>query len=370
MPFVRWLAHVVRATLWLALHLIIAGGLFLLSAHFFTQPGEDERNGAYFFRALGSLWLYIAAWSWLVRGVLQRPARPATKAKPTGAEVAKGTAGCLANLVPIPFVFVFAGRAADWAWAGIASGDPDHPAHRAWTTALDLLFDAMDNPERWAPMAVGAFFAANVLRIVLRAKKGGDAPSSARTPGRQARDANAATLAKLRKKAKRTAPGGPARAPGRDILAAAGAASAATVGAAHAGAHGPDPGRFQSARSAHEDRILGALSFSSSDAAWWSRRDEGFPVRIAGGADGPDPESADVARQVVQRSFEVLLRASEAARPVAQGRGVGLPRFNITAVQIDGGRTPDVVVHLQCDADAGHQYAVVSSDGLHTFRTA
>ena len=54
-----------------------------------------------------------------------------------------------------------------------------------------------------------------------------------------------------------------------------------------------------------------------------------FPVHMDGAADGPDPHALELARQTIQRSFEVLLRASDAARVVAQKRGVGLPRFTI-----------------------------------------
>ncbi len=116
--------------------------------------------------------------------------------------------------------------------------------------------------------------------------------------------------------------------------------------------------------------MLGALSFSHADDAWTSRRDEGFPVVFPGDATAPDPGAADVARQVVQRGFEVLLRASEAARPEAQGRGVGLPRFHIVAVRIGDGEKPTVHVQLRCDSDSGHGYDVVSTDGLHTFTRA
>ena len=69
---------------------------------------------------------------------------------------------------------------------------------------------------------------------------------------------------------------------------------------------------------------------------------------MAGGLDGPDAHALDLARQAVQRSFEVLLRASEAARPMAQSRGVGLPRFTIAAVRVGAGSAPDV--SLTCGA--------------------
>ena len=88
---------------------------------------------------------------------------------------------------------------------------------------------------------------------------------------------------------------------------------------------------------------------------------------MEGSADGPDPHALDLARQTIQRSFEVLLRASDAARVVAQKRGVGLPRFIIKAVRVGAGATPDVAVHLHCDADPAHEYVVRSADKLNTF---
>ncbi len=72
----------------------------------------------------------------------------------------------------------------------------------------------------------------------------------------------------------------------------------------------------------------------------------------------------------MQRSFEVLLRSSEAARPKAQAKGVGLPRFTIAAAVVgaDTGNSTPVTIHLHCDSDKGTDYAVRSTDNLHTFR--
>jgi hypothetical protein len=180
--------------------------------------------------------------------------------------------------------------------------------------------------------------------------------------------ANDATLQKLRRKKPQGTSRESARRGQREILAPAGAASAATVGAAHEGAHGPDLSRFKPASGAREDRVLGALTYSSSDGAWWAHREEGaFPVHLEGTAEGPDPHALDLARQTIQRSFEVLLRASDAARVVAQKRGVGLPRFTISAVRVGAGAAPAVAVHLRCEADPGHEYVVRSEDKLHTF---
>ena len=93
-----------------------------------------------------------------------------------------------------------------------------------------------------------------------------------------------------------------------------------------------------------------------------------FPSTWRADPDGPDAHALDLARQAVQRSFEILLRASEAARPIAQSRGVGLPRFTIAAVRVGAGSAPDVSLHLRCDADAAHEYVVRSTDKLQTFK--
>lgn len=358
---VRWVEHLVRSTFWFAFNLTIATGFFLLSAHLATQPGVDERNGSLFFRLLASFWFYIAAWSWIVRGVLQRPAKPADKKKPTGAEAARGFLGCLANLVPIPFVFLYIGGLADWAWAGIISDDTSHPARQASDRLLNLALYALDHAGSWVPWAIAGLVFYNVARAVLKAREQRSRPDR---PG--VADANRRTLEKLRQKGKSGSPR--PSTPNREILADAGRASADKVGAAHAGAHGPDLSRFQAPRGGREDRVLGSLTYSASDGAWWARRDEGFPVQIEGPPEAPDSQALDVARQVVQRNFEALLRASEAARPVAQGRGVGLPRFNIAAVRVGAGTPPAVTMHLRCDADPGREYKVESTDNLQTFK--
>jgi hypothetical protein len=231
MPVVQWIAHVLRATFWLAFHLAIVTGLFLLSAHLGTQAGEEERNASLFVRGLASFWLYIAAWSWLVRGVFQRPAPPAQKGKPTGAAVAKSTLGCLANLLPIPLVYVFAGRFADWAWAGIRGDDVHHPARDASDRLLSTAVYAFEHAGSWVPWAIAGVIVYRVARAVMGAQHRRRSGA-----GRQAQDANRVVLEKLKRKPKGKGP--------REILAPAGAASATAVGAAHAGAHGPGAQRF------------------------------------------------------------------------------------------------------------------------------
>lgn len=361
MPVVMWLTHLVGATLWFALHLVIVTGFYLLSAHLATQPGDDERVGAIVFRVLASFWFYIAAWFWIVRGVLQRPPKPADKRKPTGAEAARGLAGCLANLVPIPILYIYGGRLADWAWAGVRGDDGAHPARRLSDQLVAGSLYALDHAGSWVPWAIAALVVYNVVKKVL---SGTARRRSARRPG--VADANQATLDKLRQnKGKKPRP---ASGDAREILAAAGAASAERVRAAHAGAHGPENARSASSIGAPDDHVLGRVSYSKSDGGWWWRRDDGFPLLIEGESGGADPGALATARHLVQRNFEALLRASDAARPAAQKRGVGLPRFTIAAARIVPGTPPDVTLHLRCDSDPGHEYVVVSSDNMHTFR--
>ena len=380
MPVVQWVAHVIRATFWLAINLAIVTALFLLSAHLGVQPGEDERHVGLFIRGVASLWLYIAAWTWVVRGVFKRPAPPTHKGKVTGAQAAKGGLGCLANLVPIPLVFIFVGRLADWAWAGIQGNDLTHPARQASDRAQGYALHAFNNAETWIPWAVALVVIYNAakafIKVTGRSRSRRANRTTPQTTGSFAepttgrshvQGANEATLAKLRQKGRKPARGMDRPAGERPILASAGVPSAQTVGAAHAGAHGESP-RFGPGP-AQEDRVLGALRFSSSDGGWWAQREDGgFAVHLAGGAAGPEASTLDLARQAVQRSFEVLLRASEAARPIAQSRGVGLPRFTIGAVRVGAGSTPDVSILLRCDADANHEYVVRSTDKLQTFK--
>ena len=83
----------------------------------------------------------------------------------------------------------------------------------------------------------------------------------------------------------------------------------------------------------------------------------------------PSEGQLTAAHAIVQRSFEVLLRASEAAVPAAKANGVGLPRFSMidSIIHAGDGRHPRVTTRLRCDADPGRVYEVTSSDGMHTF---
>jgi hypothetical protein len=335
-----WLAHVLTATAWLAFHLVVGTGLMLLSANVATQPGAEA--GVVFVRLFATLWVYVAAWKWVVRGVLARPEPPSQRKKPTGAEVARSSLGCLANLVPIPILYRLLGHQADLAWAGLTGPDPRHPARRAAEQGLAALYFVVDHADQWVPVLIGTIFMlipVAIFRAVRRQKRHRDGHVDA---------ANAATLAKLRARKA----GQPAQAAGHRV------ADAHRVPTGPPSPPAPGAGR--------QDVVLGQLTWSSAESAWWGQREDGFPVLVHGTPDGPDAAALTQAHQVVQRSFEVLLRASEAARPEAQSRGVGLSRFTIAAAHVSG---KDTRLHLRCDADAGHDYVVRSTDGLLTFAT-
>ncbi|HTV00685.1 MAG TPA: hypothetical protein VMF13_09120 [Luteitalea sp.] len=387
MPVLRWIAHVYRATFWLAINLAIVAGLYLLSAHLGRQ-GPDSQPGLYIFRGIASLWLFAALWSWAVRGVLRRPAPVADKKKITKAEATRGTAGCLARLAVAAVAFVVLGNYAEWVYDGLIGSDPRHPARQWLDRATALATGVSEHPDVYVPyiawLAVGAVllyamasFLASPRRMTAREARGAS-PVVAR-PGSTSRKhrrpdvaaANEAALAAARKHG-----------------AAAAAGSARAVGVAHEGAHRTDPApahpdhlfgkaeRTNSGqrRGGREDAVLGALHFSSGDGVWWARRDgsDQFPVRIEAGEDGPSGSQIEIARAIVQRSFEALLRGTEAARPAALAKGVGLPRFTIATAVVggDNGRNTPATLHLRCDGDPKTDYVVRSVDHLQTFTAA
>ena len=387
MPVLRWIAHVYRATFWLAVNLALVAALYLLSAHLGRQ-GPDSQPGLYIFRGIASLWLFAAVWSWAVRGVLRRPAPVADKKKITRAEAARGTVGCLARLALAAVAFVVLGNYADWVYDGLVSGDPRHPA-RVWADqGRTFATGVAEHPDVFVPYIVGLAIGFVLLYTVasvlasprhMTAKQARAATQGVAHPGSTSRKnrrpdvaaANEAALAAARK---------------HGAVAAAGSARA--VSAAHEGAHRTDPApphpdhlfgkaeRTNSGqrRGGREDAVLGALHFSSGDGAWWARRDSGeqFPVRIEAGEDGPSGPQIEIARAIVQRSFEALLRGTEAARAAALAKGVGLPRFTIATAVVGGdhGRHTPVTLHLRCDGDPKTDYAVRSVDHLQTFTGA
>jgi hypothetical protein len=385
MPLLRWIAHVFRATFWLAVNLVVVAGLFLLSAHLGRQD-DDARNGLYFFRVVASVWLFAALWSYVGRGILRRPAPVADKKKITKAEAAKGSFGCVGRLILIAIGYVVLGNYAEWAYDGLIGTDPQHPV-RQWVDRLSALsVQVTAQPEVYAPYIVGGLLGFVLLYAVasflasprpMRAQEARRAVEATKLPGASSRKQRRPDVAAANEAALAAA---------RRHGAAAAARSAEAVGAAHAGAHRTDPapphpdhlfGKAERAsagqrRGAREDAVVGALTWSPSDSAWWARRgkDDAFAVRIDADEDGPSPAQLDLARSVVQRSFEALLRGSDAARPAALAKGVGLPRFTIATARVgqDAGTDTPVTLHLRCDGDSNTDYVVRSTDHLHTFK--
>lgn len=369
MPVLRWVAHVLQAAIWYAANLAICAGIFLLSAHLATGPGPDDRNGAYFFRLIGSVWLFIATWNFVVRGILRRsrPVPDRSKKKPTGGEVVKGAAGCIVRLALIATTWALVGNLADWALAGLKGNDPTHPARRLLDSVLDFAVRVEASPDAYIPKILGAIAAVTALFVLLnflsappvtsrQTRRAGQQQGPGRRKGQRRPDVAAANESAVTR-------------------AQQAAAARRGIDEAHSGAHRAEPLQphlghdFDLRGSMREDRVLGPLVYSSSDGAWWARRADGsFPLQLAGPADGPTEEIQVMARQVVQRAFEVLLRASDAARSEAQRRGVGLPRFTIATARIEPGNPPAVTLHLECEADGAHEYVVRSTDGLVTFQ--
>jgi hypothetical protein len=118
--------------------------------------------------------------------------------------------------------------------------------------------------------------------------------------------------------------------------------------------------------------MLGVLRRDDGAGGWRlanPRSDVGSLLIQAAGE--PTSAQMEIGRSLVQRSFEALLRASEAARPAAQANGVGLPRFTVSESIVGAGKTghPTVTMRLKCEGDAARTYEVTSTDGMQTFRT-
>ena len=354
MPLLRWLASVLRSSVWLVVNLAIAGGLFVASAALFASTQDDFRVPATIVRTVAAIWLYAALWTWLVRGVLMRPAQPAAKKKPSGAEVARTSAGCAGTLAAIAIAWVGAGGVADWAVAGITGPDPEHPARQLGDRGLTLLQGVAAQPDFYIPRIIGGLVALLVLTSVL-SRIAAPRPT---TDGQPAQAFGRRTNKKKGDAKPRTG-ASPSQIPTR---------AADAVAVAHDGAHSsPRPGAVR------EDAVLGPVRWSSSDGGWWARQSgDLFPVHIEASAEGPSLTQIDLARAVVQRAFEAQLRASDAARTAAQARGVGLPRFTIVTASVgaDQGADTPVTLHLRCDGDAQHQYTVRSTNALHSFVVA
>ncbi|MBA2356456.1 MAG: hypothetical protein H0V80_17535 [Acidobacteria bacterium] len=367
MPLLQWLARLARATVWMAVHLTIASALLLLSAYFFTSGGADDANGGYFFRFVGSVWLYAAAYSYIARGILQRrPAAPLARGeKPTTTAVVRNGGGCVLIAAAIGAAFVLGGRMADWAWAGIAGPDERHPARVAADRLLYTLQDAAARPEAYAPYAIVLVVAMLVLGVLGRAASP-TPPTTARQARRPAPIARPGSTTRSTGGKRKGHTGSEANAAA--LATAAAAASARTTDNASATSAG-----MGSRLDTREDRVLGTLFWSGADGAWQARNHDAshtMTIRIEADPSGPTTHQIDLARAAVQRHFELQLRASDAARPRALSKGVGLPRFTIAAISVgaDADAATPVTVHLRCEGDTTTDYAVRSTDGMRTFK--
>ena len=349
MPIVRWLATVLRASIWLLVNLVVASALLLASAALFSRTDDDFRVPATVVRTIGAVWFYAAAYTWVVRGLLMRPPPEPSRRKVTGAEAARGMAGCVGTAALVALIWSVGGHLADWAVAGLTAGDPLHPARQVADRALVGLQTLAATPDAYLPRIVGGLVAFFVVMALLARLAGPPAtPRPADTPAKASRrkDRGAA--------AARGAP--PSRIP---------TPAGAAIERAHEGSHGA-----ARAGRRREDGVLGELRYASNDDGWWAReRSEAFPVRIEADEEGPSSAQLDLARALVQRSFEAQLRGADAARAAAQARGVGLPRFTIATASVGADRGADtpVTLHLRCEGDAQHEYMVRSTNRLQSF---
>lgn len=334
MPVLIWLVRLVQSTVRLAINAVVSGALFLLSAFLLVQADEDAEVVGYVVRGIAAIWLWAAAWHYVVRGVLQRPVRRRdSKVKPTGLEALVGTLGCLGSLAAAAATFVFVGPLADWALAGLVGDDPAHPARGALDAGLRTLEQALVDPEPFIGYLIAVPFILVGLRVV--------STWAERQAGGQ---------------------GAPSRSSRRTRTAAGKVPSQETP-----------PAVAAPARSTFDDPVLGRVQWDDR-AGRWRVADTGDRIGLlsieTGGA-SPSERQLSLARNVVQRDFEVLLRASEPARVSAQARGVALPRFTIAdaVVEADTGAGPRVRLTLRCDGDADRAYVVQSSDGMRTFAT-
>jgi hypothetical protein len=66
MPLLRWLASVLRSSIWLVVNVAVASLALGASAALLAQTDEDLRVPAMVLRTVGAFWLYIALWTWPV----------------------------------------------------------------------------------------------------------------------------------------------------------------------------------------------------------------------------------------------------------------------------------------------------------------
>lgn len=358
MPIFVWLARFVGSTLALAFNLIAASGLFLLSAHLFALDDADARVPAYIARGIAAIWMFGATWHYLKHGVLQRPkAVPQQgKPKPTGKEAALSSLGCLAMIGAAIATALFVGPYADWVYRGLVGDDRSHPAPLALERVMDGAQRVAQDPEQF----FGYYIAIALTLVVLRVVSAWGSRSRTPASPQQRRQER---LRKHREKKDADA---------RRAAKAASTAPAAAGAAPRQMSVGPTSApRVSNSGRTIDDPMLGSLRRDDGVGGWRlanPRSDIGSLVIVA--ADEPTSAQMEMGRSLVQRSFEALLRASDAARPAAQANGIGLPRFTVaeSIVGDGGGEHPKVIMRLRCEGDTARVYEVTSTDGMQTFR--
>lgn len=353
MPVLLWMARFVGSTVTLVVNLVLSAALFVFSAYLFTIPQEDATVPAYILRGIAAIWMWAAVWHYLKHGVLQRPKPvPSTeKSKPTTAQGLLSTLGCFASIGAMLVTGVVVGAWADWAYQGLSGDDATHPARRVFDGALDVAQRASQNPEDYVGYFVAFVATMTVLRVITAAG------------GRRRQTPQAESSRAARRKQRRASGGGTNRPEPSSAQARPGPSSSPQIGPTSA------PRTSNSGRTI-DDPMLGVLRRDDSAGGWRladPRTDVGSLLILSDGE--PTRAQMELGRSLVQRSFEALLRSSEAARPAAQANGVGLPRFTVTESIVGSGKGayPTVTMRLKCESDAARTYEVVSSDGLQTF---
>lgn len=358
MPILLYVVRLLTSTLALAVNLIAASGLFLLSAHLFALDDADAHVPAYILRGIAAIWMVAASWHYLKHGVRQRP-RPVPsreKAKPTGIEAARSSVGCFVMLGAVIATALWVGPYADWVYRGLMGDDLSHPARMALERVMDGAQAVAQDPSRFFGYYIAIAIGLVVLRVV---SAWGSRPRPTMSP-------QAVREERLRKhREKKEAAARRASKASATVPATAGTAPREmSVGPTSAA-------RVSNSGRTIDDPMLGSLRRDDSVGGWRlanPRTDIGSLVIVAAGE--PSSAQMEMGRSLVQRSFEALLRSSDAARPAAQANGVGLPRFTV-AESIVGeatGSHPTVTMRLRCEGDATRTYEVSSSDGMQTFR--
>lgn len=358
MPMLLYVVRLLTSTLALAFNLIASTGLFLFSAHLFALDDPDVQVPAYIVRGIAAIWLFSAAWHYLKHGVLQRP-KPVPsreKGRPTGIEAARSSVGCVATLGGVVATALLVGPYADWAYRGFVGDDLSHPARMALERVMNSAQAVAQDPRRLFGYSIAIALGLVVLRVV----------SAWAAQPRQTLSPQEVRQERLRKhREKKEAAARRAARPSATVPATAGSAPREmSVGPTSAA-------RVSNSGRTIDDPMLGSLRRDDSVGGWRlanPRTDIGSLVIVAAGE--PSSVQMEMGRSLVQRSFEALLRSSDAARAAAQANGIGLPRFTV-AESIVGeatGAHPKVTMRLRCQGDDTRVYEVSSTDGMQTFR--